>query len=137
MDTITANQVAEHIAAITYAEPGSLNPLHEVVDRDKFNHLVTDMADNDWVGAPLVVDGENAFTGAHRIAAAAKLWNEHGTAIEIPRVEISELCEMYGLDWADMVAEHDGDTYEAAAALRSELPREVVDYLGFDVDGAL
>lgn len=129
--------VAEHIAAITSAEAGSLNPLHAAVDRDKLNHLVADIDENGWQGAPLVVDGENAFTGAHRIAAAAKLWNEHSISVEIPRVEISDLCEMYGLDWAEMVEQYDGDTYEAASALRAELPSEVVDYLGFDVDGAL
>jgi hypothetical protein len=92
------------------------------------------MATNGWQGAPIVADGENAFTGSHRIAAVARTLNEDGIEVEIPFIQISDLCDLYGIDWAALLDEH-GDTYEAAAELRTLLPAAVVAYLGYDVDG--
>jgi hypothetical protein len=129
---------AEQIATITDTTTGSFNTLHEVTDRAKVVTLAHDMIANGWQGAPIVVDSENAFTGVHRIAAVAYALREDGEEIETLYVEISDLCELYGIDWTTLLLdEHDGDTYAAAAELRYQLPREVVDYLGFDVDGAL
>lgn len=138
METITAYEVAEQIARITYLAPGTMaEPLNGVVDHDKLAVLVDDMAERGWQGAPIVVDGDNAFTGSHRIAAAVKLWNEHAIDVQIPRVEITDLCELYDLNWDAILEDHEGSFYDAAASLRFALPREVVDYLGYDVDGAL
>lgn len=130
--------IAEQIATITDTARGSFNTLHEVTDRAKVVTLAHDMIERGWQGAPIVVDSENAFTGVHRIAAVAYALREEGEEIETPFVEISDLCELYGVDWSALLLdEHDGDAYTAAAALRYALPREVVDYLGYDVDGAL
>jgi len=126
---------AARIAEITEVSHGGLNPLHDVTDRAKVASLAADMAERGWQGPPLVVDGENALTGTHRIAAVRALRNTEGIRVAVPRVEIADLCAAYGLDWAALRDQHDGDSYWAAAALRDVLPPETVDYLGFDVDG--
>ena len=126
---------AARIADITEVSHGGLNPLHDVTDPAKVASLAADMAERGWQGPPLVVDGENALTGTHRIAAVRALRNTEGIRVAIPRVEIADLCAAYGLVWAALRDQY-GDSYWAAAALRDLLPREVVDYLGIDVDGA-
>lgn len=122
--------------AITETASFGVDPPHEVTDRAKLAALTEDMATHGWRGAPIVVDGEQALTGSHRIAAVVALWNTEGMEIPIPRVEISELCELVELDWPALAAEFE-DRHEAAAALQLLLPRNVVEYLGYDVDGAL
>lgn len=121
--------------SITETASFGVDPPREVTDRAKLAALTADMATHGWRGAPIVVDGEQALTGSHRIAAVTALWNTEGMGIPIPRVEISELCEMVELDWLALVDEFT-DRYEAAAALQLLLPRDVVEYLGYDVDGA-
>ena len=41
-------------------------PFHEVRDIEKLNELVASMQANGWQGMPLVADGEQLITGAHR-----------------------------------------------------------------------
>lgn len=134
--TAMPDAVSIDLTDITSVSTGSFNPLHNVGDLDKVAALMASMREDGWKGAPIVSEGgENAWTGAHRITAATRLWNDEGISVEIPHVDIAELCERYDLDWARVMVEFDNDTYEAAAALRGRLPREVVEYLGFDVDG--
>lgn len=129
---------AHQISAITETRSHGLDPLHEPNNTAKVAELAASMKTNGWQGAPIVAAGEQALTGSHRIAAVSHLWNRDGIDVEIPRVEIADLCELYGLHWTTILMdEHDGDTYQAASALRELLPREVVGYLGYDVDGAL
>jgi len=119
---------------------GTFTPLHGVTDPEKVAALAADMAERGWQGPPIVSEGGsggNAYTGVHRLAAVDHLWGE-GVEVEIEHVDIGDLCERYGVDWSSVLLdEYDGDSYRAAAALRHRLPREVVDYLGFDVDGTL
>lgn len=129
--------IIEQIDDITETRSHGIDPLHEPYNAAKVAELADALRANGWQGAPIVVAGEQAVTGSHRIAAATRLWNQDGIEVEIPRIEISDLCELYGLDWDAITAEYDYDLYEAATALKHKLPREVVDYLGYDVDGAL
>jgi hypothetical protein len=140
MTTTTTTTVAEQIGALTDTCTGVFTPLHDSLDQDKVAELAADMAEHGWRGAPLVTEGGangKAYTGSHRIAAVVHLWNDHGVEVPIPYINITELCSTYGVDWAALLDEWVGDTYQAAAALRFDLPREVVEYLGFDVDGDL
>lgn len=116
---------------------GVFNPLHEVTEPAKAAALAADMAQRGWQGAPLVVDcdGGNAFTGSHRIAAVAQLNNEHGIHVDIPYIEIGDLAERHGVDWAELVQDWCGHVYEAAIELREKLPAEVIAFLGYDVGG--
>lgn len=131
--------VADTLATITHTTTGTFTPPHQITDRAKVTALAHDMAEHGWAGAPLVTEGGsggNAYTGTHRLAAAAHLCNTDGIEIHIEHIDISDLCELYGIDWSALVHhEHGGDTYQAASALRHLLPSDVVDYLGFDVDG--
>jgi hypothetical protein len=131
-----AGSVAERIDELTDLKTSGVAPLHGVYDAAKLDLLIAGMTTHGWRGAPIVVDGEQGLTGSHRIAAANHLWNRDGIEIPIPQVQVSELCASFDLSWGSVLEEYDGDTYWAAAALRDLLPREVVDYLGYDVDGA-
>ena len=134
MHTLTMHtDLVERIAEITDTPTGIPDPLHDWTDLAKRDELVESMEENGWIGAPIVVLSEiQALTGAHRIAAAVK------AGVDAPRVTVEDLCALYGLDWASIRAEWPDDTmswYPAAASLRDRLPREVVEYLGYDVDG--
>lgn len=136
--------MVERIDEITeFLENGTPNPLHEVMDVAKRDALAADMEACGWAGSPIVVDGDNALTGSHRIAAA-ELCKTEGINVPIPCVEVADLCALYGLDWATKVTEWEEALpgpfarpwYEAAAEVKRLLPAEVVEYLGYDVDGA-
>lgn len=128
--------VAADLATITETTTGSFNTLHPVTDPGKVEDLIASMREHGWQGPPIVSEGqENAWTGVHRITAAARLWNQEGVEVEVPHIDIGDLCDAYGLDWEVLVDQAEGDEYEAAVTLKSRLPVEVVDYLGFDVDG--
>jgi len=135
------NTTTVDLTEITDTATGTFTPLHEVTDPAKVDALAAAMAEHGWQGPPIVSQGGsggNALTGVHRLAAVDRLWNEEGVEVRIDHVDVGELCERYGVDWtALLMDEHDGDTYQAAAALRDLLPAEVRAYLGFDVDGAL
>jgi len=122
--------IAEQIAEIAETRSGGLDPMHEAIDADKLAELASAMEVHGWVGAPVVSHGEQALTGSHRMRAAREVGD-----VSVPRVDVSELCEAYGLDWDGVLGEHGDDWYWAAAALRDLLPREVVIYLGYDVNG--
>lgn len=46
---------------------------HEIRDEAKLAELIASMRQNGWQGAPLVADGENLITGAHRYVAAREV----------------------------------------------------------------
>jgi ParB-like chromosome segregation protein Spo0J len=46
------------------------NFLHEEVDPYRVGQIAASMRDHGWVGAPIVMDGENLLTGHHRWTAA-------------------------------------------------------------------
>lgn len=130
---------AASIADLVDTTTSLFDPPHEVTDPDKHAALLADMRVRGWQGPPLVTtEGEGgwSFTGAHRIAAVRDLWNDEGIEIEIPYVDIADLCQRYGIDWNALCEEHH-DEHWAATEVKRLLPHEVVDYLGFDVGGEL
>ena len=104
----------------TYSEP------HEVRDTEKLNALVEAFRTGTEI-TPIVVQGEIAFTGSHRIAAhrqAWKLWNDEAAgwedasepelkAVEIDAETWQRACEMRDIDHLDEL----GDWNELCKAL--------------------
>jgi hypothetical protein len=122
----------QQIAKITTTRANwAPDPLHPGTDEPKrVRALVADMEHRGWVGPPIVILSDvQALTGSHRIPAAIE------ADVPIPHVLVEELCEEYDLNWAALRATYHDDWYQAAAALRDLLPRDVVEYLGYDVDG--
>jgi hypothetical protein len=129
-DTIAViNESTETTAA-------GIQSIDQAVEPAKLDTIKDSMREYGWQGAPLVVAGEQALTGTHRLAAIDALRAE-GTEIEIPRIEVADLCELFGIDWQaleDDYGMNDGmDWYDAARHLDEVLPRDVVDYLGLDI----
>lgn len=150
MDVAATEQVAVRIAAITEirGEGATFTPWHEVVDTAKRDAIAASMACHGWVGPPILVDGEYACTGSHRLGAVEKLCNDEGILMAIEYVEVADLCAEFGLDWEAILYEHsiviseadeerpeirEYDTTAALVALAERLPADVVDYLGLDV----
>ena len=48
-------------------------PFHGICDEGKLNDLIASMSANGWQGAPLVADGDQLVTGAHRWVAAREV----------------------------------------------------------------
>lgn len=124
--------IQDRITALTTTSTGTFNPWNDVDDPDKVDALMASMAEDGWVGAPLVVDGDNAYTGSHRIAAQARLWNREGIDVPIPVVDVDDLATEFGLSWQDIRAA-EPDTNDAVIELIRLLPEQVVDYLGMDI----
>jgi ParB/Sulfiredoxin domain len=116
------------MAQTTLIHPADVTPWHDVEDADKVSRLSASMQKDGWTGAPVVViDGGQAVTGSHRIAAALK------ADIEIPTVNIRDLFADAGLDYDDTVAvEYDGYWYEVIVRADQFLPADLVDEYGLD-----
>lgn len=123
--TITPQSVAL-IHERTEVRQGGINPLHDPYDSAKLAALIEDMTENGWRGAPLVVDGEQALTGSHRYWAALETW------IDIPRVDIEDVCDLFGVDWSGHCDEWE-DTHDRYINIADKLPAEIVEYLGLDM----
>lgn len=109
-----------------------LVPYHEVRDPNKVQALAESMERNGWTGPPIVVDGEQALTGVHRIAA----WRSLGRPdYEIPTIELSEVFAEAGLDMAECHAAWGCPTIDdpAFAQFINELPRSVREKYGIDI----
>lgn len=104
----------------------SLTPWNDVDDAEKLTALIASMEVDGWVGAPVVVDGDQAVTGSHRIIAARQ------ADIEVPTVDIRDLFANAGLDYDDVVEEYGGDRYEIVVRAEQFLPGDVVDQYGLD-----
>lgn len=112
-------------------------PFHGVQDQDKLESLVASMAANGWVGDPIVVDGEDALTGSHRLAAAEIVndrW-EAGDDVQFVEIETVDLDEVFAEAGIDLV-----QTMEAAPAgydfyleVVSVLPQSLRDAYGIDM----
>jgi hypothetical protein len=113
---------------------------HVVSDEQEVNALVAQMAERrDWVGPPLVMDGEVALNGTNALAAARRVKRDHGlygSGFTIPTIDVDDLCERFGLDWEQLqdraLAAHGSGTgyFMAVVDLATELPDEVGEYLG-------
>ena len=60
-------------------------PFHGICDEGKLNDLIASMSANGWQGAPLVADGDQLVTGAHRWVAAREV------EINAPVVDIRDI----------------------------------------------
>ena len=83
-------------------------PLHKPEDMDKIVALSASMAQDGWVGAPLVLWDNNGqlITGAHRLAAARSLeWDDY----DIPTIDIRDIFEQEGLDFYAVQDEEEAD----------------------------
>lgn len=132
MHTETSGNVSVTIDALAEWCTTFPTPAHQADDADRLAALRASMDENGWVGAPVLVDGEQALTGSHRITAAAREMLD-----AIPRVEVRDLAAAYGIDWDALVADQCGDEtllwYRAAIELADLLSADVVAYLGMDL----
>jgi hypothetical protein len=125
---------------VTYVR--SITPPHEVTDEAKRESLTAAMDRDGWTGAPIVTSRhlnaygqDRAYTGSHRIEAWS--WTDEGDAsAPIPCVFIEDIADTHGIDWGALMAERDGDDWEAATALCYQLPQGVLDAYGLDCGGA-
>jgi hypothetical protein len=117
----------------TWIEPVYwVDPRHEVRDAEQLAELIASIRKNGWTGAPVVVHGATAFTGAHRIAAIEALRGE-GVEIDIPTVDIADVCNVCDVDWEAHCEEWDGLTYDRDRMIADKLPAEIVEYYGLDL----
>lgn len=98
-------------------------PIHQVEDQDKLAALVASMTESGWVGAPIVVDGEQAITGSHRLAAAQI------AEIEIETVELADLFADAEIDLHETAYELNYDL----VAIVNQLPASVRAEYGIDL----
>jgi hypothetical protein len=131
MDT---GATGELIALINrWIEPQQwIHPRHEVRDEAHLGDLVMSLRDYGWQGPPIVVWGDVAFTGSHRLAAIAMLRTE-GVEIEIPTVDIANVCRVCDVDWDAHCQEWGHLTYDRDRMIAEKLPAEVVEYLSLDL----
>lgn len=115
----------------TTTRPSDLLAPHDADDQDKVVALASSMREYGWIGAAVVVTGDQALTGSHRIAAADL------ADVDVPIIEIADLMAEHGQSWDELLADHDmGDGmgwYEAGRWLDHHLPAEVIAYYGLDL----
>lgn len=108
---------------------GELETLHGIDDPAKLEALTDDMIANGWRGAPLVRWGDGLVTGTHRYHAA------NAAEICIPVVDLEDLFEEAGLDFAALWAANGEPTYgeDGMVWLINGLPEAVRDEYGIDI----
>lgn len=124
-------------------DPHRLQPWNDPEDSGKLASLTESMRTGGWAGPPVVVIpghdygwGEGnpvAVTGSHRIYAA------RDAEIDVPTIQLDDLLGQFGTSLAELDEEwgvdptNDPTHEDAIRRLDGVLPREVVDYYGFDV----
>lgn len=94
-------------------DPWSIEPLNYVTDRKKFDYLVEEFEEKGYNGRPIVIVGNAALTGSHRILAARE------AGIDIPTVD-AKVNEENPL-FVDLIeARDDEDRLEIAKQLFDE-----------------
>lgn len=109
-----------------------LIPYHEPRDPAKLAALAESMGRDGWVGPPVVVDGEQALTGSHRIAA----WRSLGRPdSEIPTIELSEVFVEAGLNMQECHEFWGRPTIDDSgfAQFIGELPRGIREKYGLEI----
>ena len=106
-----------------------METLHGETDHKKTLELQRNMEANGWVGAPLVVEGDQLINGTHRYIAARNL------EIEIPTIELEELYIMAGLDMLEIHEAHGFPTLDEPeyADFLGELPYSIRNKYGIDL----
>lgn len=101
--------------------------LHEPEDVAKLDQLAMAMREQGWQGAPLVADGDDLITGAHRHYAWTQLVGR--AEFEIPIIDIRELCPEY-----DEIMADESDWYVGVTWIVSRLPAEIREQYGLDIE---
>jgi hypothetical protein len=91
---------------------------HSPEDMTKVERIAADMLSNGWTGAPIVVEGEQALTGAHRLAAAQI------ADIEVEAVELRDLFADADLDLDEIARDANYDLVEIVNALPASVKAE-------------
>lgn len=101
-------------------------PYHEAHDEAKVEALMESMAASGWQGRPVVVEGTQALTGAHRLAAWRRLHEDHNG---VPTVSVADVFAAADLDWTEAMEDAGYDVADAMA----RLPDAVRDEYGIDI----
>lgn len=112
-------------------------PLHEVRDTEKVDALAEAMSKSGWVGRPVVVVGEQAITGTHRLAAAEKAGIDPETYEIEPGVLTEDTTREEQQAWEDLVEGDDESRLDAAKVLNrlGILDEEAVTLIEQEVEG--
>ena len=99
-------------------------PFHGICDEGKLNDLIASMSANGWQGAPLVADGDQLVTGAHRWVAAREV------EINAPVVDIRDIYP----EWDTLHAEYGSPTADERDYTEAlmDLPQALRDAYGID-----
>ncbi len=99
-------------------------PFHSVEDENKLAELIASMGANGWQGAPLVADGSQLITGAHRWVAAQEV------EIDAPVVDIRDIYP----EWDTLHAEYGSPTADERDYTEAlmDLPQALRDAYGID-----
>lgn len=112
---------------------------HDAYETDKLAGITASMETNGWTGAPIVAsralhDGgqDRAFTGSHRLVA----WRDASGGAPAPCVFIEDIAAQVGIDWDELLEDHQGDDWDAATAVAYAVPAAVREAYGMDIGGA-
>lgn len=109
-----------------------LIPYHEVRDHKKVAQLMDAMKLRGWQGPPIVVEGDQALTGVHRLAA----WRALGFPdFDIPTIELHDVFTEAGLDMDKLDALWGHPTIDdpAFVQLINEIPPHIRAKYGLDI----
>lgn len=76
-----------------HVAPIKIDQWHPHYDEQKIGSLVESLEADGWDGLPILVDGDQALTGAHRIEASRRAEMD-----AIPVKEVAEAIEEFGED---------------------------------------
>lgn len=105
-----------------------MNPYHTPDDAQKVSDIAESMERDGWIGAPLVADGEQLLTGAHRYHAAYRVLD--WTDAQIPVIDVREIFEAHGLSYDALLEDEDGDV---VYTITHYLPQSARDEYGIDI----
>lgn len=108
-----------------------IEPIHEVRDEDKLAALTASMQNNGWQGAPIVCSADRAYSGSHRIRAWQAARDDVGASM--PCIDITNLVQACGIDYAELLDAFNGDEEQAITRLAYDLPADVTDTYGLDL----
>lgn len=130
----TTETVADRLAGyVTTRRSAALpEPPHPQLDGDHTRQLADSIDEHGWDGPPLVMLDDIAVTGSHRYAALNELFNESGAIIDVPVIDLRDVCAEYSADYEAHCKRYNSDT-EALTRMEEILPHEVIDYLGLDM----
>lgn len=97
---------------------------HGIQDAAKVESLEESMRAVGWQGAEIVTIDDIAITGVHRIEAAKR------AGIDVPSVDLLELCPELADEWAELNARYDVEI--AIEELLKDVPADVAEQYGIE-----